>query len=112
MKNFEKLNNISETAVETELREYFESYVSEAESGETDEIREAYIDLDKIKAIISDLDSGDYKSALAYVDSEIERMSEMHKEFSEKGWNGDIEEGVPYVEKLSRLKDHLVSQQV
>ncbi len=111
MENFEKLNNISENAVENELREYFESYISEAESQETEENREAYIDLDKIKAIVSDLDSGDYESALDYVDSEIERMSKMHKEFSEKGWNGDIEEGVPYVERLNRLKDYLVSQQ-
>lgn len=92
----------------SELKEYFQSYVSDAEK-ETEENREAYIDLEKIRGILIDIENSDFSSASEYLDSEIMRMEGIHQKLREEGGMalGDIEEGMPYVERITRLRNSL-----
>lgn len=89
-----------------ELREYFEGYVSMAESRDEEDVSE-YVDFDKIKRIIKDLENDDRNSALEYIEGEIKRMEDMKGEWDAKGWGWEHEESPRYLEKLVRMKNHL-----
>jgi hypothetical protein len=85
------------------LREYFQSYITDAESQDSEEGKEAFVDSDKIKLILSDIDNGEYESAREYLDSEIVRMQGIQENM--KGF--DLEEGKSYLEKITNLRNSL-----
>ncbi|MEK9200784.1 MAG: hypothetical protein AAB909_02285 [Patescibacteria group bacterium] len=99
-----------------EVKEYFNSYLADVENSDGEEVEpgvEIGFDAEevaRVKQIVEDMDGNDFSSAYEYLDSEITRMQGIHQVMREEGGmsTGDIEDGRPYLEKVTRLRDSLI----
>ena len=101
-----------------EVKEYFEKYVTDADNADEDQlggqnVEDIYTDLTKIRNILRDMEGNDFSGAYEYLDEEVKRMEGIHQKMREEGGMsvGDIEEGLPYLEKVKNLRDNLIFQE-
>lgn len=109
MENFEKVNGNMETFGEKDVRKFFESYITQADNYEGED-KDAFVDYEKHKEIISAMDEGRYEPAFKEIESEIIRMAKIQAELAEQGFIGDMEEGMQYVNTLHGLRNYLASE--